>query len=112
MENYLGRSLSSKEIIHHKNGDKKDNTVDNLEIVNASAHLSYHAKLRGIEYVELTCINCGKLFKKQAKEERGRIKRKCNGPLCSRKCSGEYIRRNQIECGKVNLWKVNKHIKD
>lgn len=32
MEEYLGRSLSAHETVHHKNGMRNDNRLENLEI--------------------------------------------------------------------------------
>jgi hypothetical protein len=36
MEQHIGRSLTSKENIHHKNGNRQDNRTENLELWNRS----------------------------------------------------------------------------
>ena len=38
MEKHLGRKLSKDEVIHHKDGDCRNNSVDNLEITNRKEH--------------------------------------------------------------------------
>ena len=42
MEEHLDRYLRSEEIIHHKNGDKQDNHLENLQIVSSSEHSRLH----------------------------------------------------------------------
>lgn len=41
-ENKLGRKLLTGEIVHHKDGDKWNNSPDNLEVVTQAEHMRLH----------------------------------------------------------------------
>ena len=46
MEDLLNRILGNKETIHHKNGNKLDNSMENLELIIKSEHQRLHSELR------------------------------------------------------------------
>lgn len=42
MEMLLGRKLTRDEVVHHRNGDKKDNRPENLEVMTRAQHIAEH----------------------------------------------------------------------
>ena len=49
MEQYLGRKLTRKEVVHHINGDKSDNRIENLQLMTLSEHSKMHSRFRPVK---------------------------------------------------------------
>jgi hypothetical protein len=47
MEQYLGRKLTDEEEVHHKNFNRQDNRIENLQLFASKAeHMAFHMQLR------------------------------------------------------------------
>ena len=69
-------------IIHHKDGNKYNNTISNLQLMDAKAHVAMHSK-KGRTMLECKCPSCGKIF---CREKRACLKRLV---FCSLHCVGK-----------------------
>jgi len=47
MEKYIGRYLTKKEIVHHINGQKTDNSIENIILTTGSKHVAHHKHIEG-----------------------------------------------------------------
>lgn len=92
IEMHIGRHLTKDEIVHHKNGDVTDNSLDNLEVMLRKEHSRQHS----IKYTDevVRCAECGTIFimprekvvLRKVEQRRGKAKR---GPFCSFSCRGK-----------------------
>ena len=95
MENYLGRLLTDSEIVHHRDGNKKNNDLNNLELMNAIEHVKYHGRQIGKHLVKLKCPNCKKIFIKERRQTH-LIKHNNSFTACSPHCRGCFSRYIQL----------------
>ena len=81
-----GHILNENELIHHINGDKRDNTFENLELSTLKEHGALHGSEKLVNLVELKCPVCGLVFIR-SKRHTHLVNKKRNLTCCSRKCS-------------------------
>ena len=74
-------------VIHHINGDKGDNRIENLQLMTAAQHRAWHNQHDKISY---RCDYCGK------KIEKFRSSRFGDKHFCDGQCWNRYIHANKI----------------
>jgi hypothetical protein len=76
MEKHLGRKLGSDVVVHHKNHHKRDNRLENLEVVTHAEHAQEHVR----KYPDTKpCVVCGTVFTPRPTKRKSAL-------TCSRAC--------------------------
>jgi hypothetical protein len=93
VENNLHRLLSHNEVVHHKNGVKTDNRLDNLEVLLNGDHTRKHKRE---EKIKCVCAYCGNSFFISPYWFRIRTNRNVSKKVfCSRHCGALYQNANK-----------------
>lgn len=94
MQEYLGRILNSNEEVDHKDEDKLNDSIENLQVLNKILHKQLSKTNRIYETLKINCAYCEKEFIMSPRQQ---AKRNClqpkTGPFCTKKCSA--LSRNQ-----------------
>ena len=96
MENYLGRLLEDNEIVHHKDHNKKNNSIDNLELMNKEVHAYLHNKEKGRQMVKLICPWCKREFVRDKRATHLSKPSKYHCTCCCNTCRGKLYRYIQM----------------
>lgn len=82
----LGRFLTEEEQVDHIDGDKTNNSIDNLQILSKRDNILKSNKLSDVEMI---CPVCKIKFTKTRSELRGKLEKAFNNDVCcSRTCGG------------------------
>lgn len=97
MEVALGRVLTTDEHVHHKDGNKHNNDIGNLELLTASEHAKHHGSDKQAAVVVLQCDNCGVHFTRTLRVVKTRQAAGITKQYCGKSCSISHtarLRRN------------------
>jgi len=85
----LGKWLTTNDVVHHKNKNKIDNRLENLEIITAAEHIRVHRTGSKEPIYRIVCNVCGKPTNNQK--------------YCSLKCMGLAYRKIKYRPSKEEL---------
>jgi DNA-directed RNA polymerase subunit M/transcription elongation factor TFIIS len=92
MEQHLGRSLAKDEYVHHKDANKQNNALENLEVLSPSAHSRHHKPATGRTIVQLVCGECREEFEREARFVKGKQRDGQEVFFCSRACGTRFTK--------------------
>lgn len=109
LEAYIGRKLIDDETVDHIDGDRTNDSIENLRVLS----LSDNAKdsVKRLLPIDCICMMCNVKFTLNSERQRNVIKnvnKRKAGPFCSKSCAGKYgaeIQNGRI--GRLPTLKIN-----
>ena len=92
----INRLLRDGEVVHHKNGIRTDNSIENIDITNQSRHFKEHLKDITTKMVKLKCPNCGNVFDRE-RSQTFIGKKEGRYTCCSNHCRGVFSMKRHLE---------------
>lgn len=86
----VGRILSSQEEVDHIDGDKTNDSIDNLQIVTRQENEKKFRDGMPCTKVTLECPKCGIIFKRRKGQTHLVPSKKATRTFCSRSCSSKF----------------------
>jgi hypothetical protein len=84
----FGVTVLPGQVIHHLNGDKMDNRIENLDLTTSSEHSKMHGKKKPYT---INCVSCKKDFDILPSKYRTRLRRnKSSYVFCSTSCGAKF----------------------
>lgn len=103
MEDHLGRSLTKKEVVHHKDRNKLNNSIENLELLKSqSEHASLHIK-RFADETRKECSRCFVIKDRSEFRKRSRGHNKDPHQAYCRQCCAEDFKERRAKAGPCSL---------
>lgn len=88
---HTGTLPPAGQVIHHINGDRRDNRIENLKLLTPIENRKENARLRLEKSEAIICGFCGKEFRLLKSRMKTRLKlRKFNKLFCSSRCGARH----------------------
>lgn len=94
MEEHLGRALLDTEVVHHIDGNRKNNAIENLQVLpSQSAHITLHLRKYLLTETHRECHVCRQV--KKHSEFHAKNRHSCK--ICMNRYAAEYRARKKKE---------------